>query len=168
MILHLTVKREWFDKIVSGEKIIEYREVKKYWETRLRHKNGKFKNFDTVHFRNGYGKNVPVCVVEFICTLLEHGMRTDLKINKAVFAIHLGVVLYHTKQGAKLMEKDYTGILISKINNRKLRRKDIATVYRKAILSSGSFDFRKVNLLIIERWSFSGLKFIKDLAWKGI
>ena len=28
-ILFLTIKRKWFDKILSGEKTIEYREVKK-------------------------------------------------------------------------------------------------------------------------------------------
>ena len=34
-VLHLNLKREWFDKIASGEKTIEYRELKDYWITRL-------------------------------------------------------------------------------------------------------------------------------------
>ena len=33
--LKLTVKRKWFDKILSGEKIEEYREIKPYWVNRL-------------------------------------------------------------------------------------------------------------------------------------
>jgi len=31
-ILHLTVKKKWFDLIASGDKKIEYREFKSYWE----------------------------------------------------------------------------------------------------------------------------------------
>lgn len=34
-ILTLTVSKEWFDKIVSGEKTEEYRTIKDYWTVRL-------------------------------------------------------------------------------------------------------------------------------------
>lgn len=34
-VLTLTVSKQWFDKIVSGEKNEEYREVKPYWVARL-------------------------------------------------------------------------------------------------------------------------------------
>lgn len=34
-VLTLSVKKEWFDKIVSGEKTEEYREIKSYWVARL-------------------------------------------------------------------------------------------------------------------------------------
>jgi len=34
-ILHLTLKKQWFDMILSGEKKAEYREVKDYWARRL-------------------------------------------------------------------------------------------------------------------------------------
>ena len=34
-ILPLTVSKQWFDKIVSGEKTEEYREIKPYWIKRL-------------------------------------------------------------------------------------------------------------------------------------
>jgi len=34
-ILHLTLKKKWFDMILSGEKKEEYRELKPYWLTRL-------------------------------------------------------------------------------------------------------------------------------------
>lgn len=33
--LHLNLKRKWFDMIVSGEKLEEYREIKPYWINRL-------------------------------------------------------------------------------------------------------------------------------------
>lgn len=34
-ILNLTLKRQWFDMILSGEKKEEYREIKDYWARRL-------------------------------------------------------------------------------------------------------------------------------------
>src|SRR5690625_6384572 len=34
-VLKLTVKKEWFDFIKSGEKTEEYREIKPYWVERL-------------------------------------------------------------------------------------------------------------------------------------
>jgi hypothetical protein len=33
--LNLTLQRKWFDLILSGEKIEEYREIKSYWVTRI-------------------------------------------------------------------------------------------------------------------------------------
>lgn len=38
-VLTLTVSKEWFDKIVSGEKDEEYREIKPYWVARLLQNN---------------------------------------------------------------------------------------------------------------------------------
>lgn len=34
-VLHLTLKKKWFDMIASGEKKEEYREIKPYWVSRL-------------------------------------------------------------------------------------------------------------------------------------
>jgi len=36
--LHLTLKKKWFDMILSGEKKEEYREIKEFWATRLCYK----------------------------------------------------------------------------------------------------------------------------------
>ena len=33
--LHLTLKKEWYEKIERGEKLEEYREIKPYWIKRL-------------------------------------------------------------------------------------------------------------------------------------
>jgi ASC-1-like (ASCH) protein len=59
-ILHLTLKKKWFDLIKAGEKTKEYREVKPYWTTRLENKV-----YDEIHFRNGYSKNSPFMKVEW-------------------------------------------------------------------------------------------------------
>jgi hypothetical protein len=37
-VLHLTLKKKWFDMIASGEKKEEYREIKPFWATRLLYK----------------------------------------------------------------------------------------------------------------------------------
>lgn len=39
-ILHLTLKKKWFDMILSGEKKEEYRDLKPYWAKRLINVNG--------------------------------------------------------------------------------------------------------------------------------
>lgn len=70
-ILHLSVKREWFDLIKAGTKREEYREIKDYWINRfvknpygffLKAACGKeiiIKSFTHVVFINGYGANRP-------------------------------------------------------------------------------------------------------------
>lgn len=59
-ILHLTLKKKWFDEIVSGYKTEEYRELKPYWVKRL-----EDQTFGKIWFKNGYGKNVPFMRVEW-------------------------------------------------------------------------------------------------------
>lgn len=60
-VLHLTLKRQWFDLIHLGVKRAEYREIKPYWTTRL-----KGKQYDAVHFRNGYNANSPAMTFELL------------------------------------------------------------------------------------------------------
>lgn len=57
-VLHLTLKKKWFDMIMSGEKTHEYREYKPYWEKRLIIAGTHppiCKDFDFVKLTNGYG-----------------------------------------------------------------------------------------------------------------
>ena len=50
-MLIFTLKKEWYNKIATGQKSIEYREVKPYWTKRLQKQIGtgfsgsKFTNF---------------------------------------------------------------------------------------------------------------------------
>jgi hypothetical protein len=75
--LYLTIHRKWFEQIASGEKKIEYRAKTPFWERRLA------RQYEEVHFRNGYWPNAPFMRVEF-CGL-EQGADN--------FAIKLGRVL---------------------------------------------------------------------------
>ena len=62
-ILHLSLKSEPFDVMVTGEKRNEYRSPTKWIMSRLVDKNGNPKHYDVVKFVNGYGKDKP----QFIC-----------------------------------------------------------------------------------------------------
>jgi len=87
-VLHLTLKKKWFDLIASGEKKEEYREVKQYWIKRLHNKE-----FDYVQFRNGYSKDSPIIRVEFICIRLHKGKKEWGAPPEPVFIIKLGKIL---------------------------------------------------------------------------
>lgn len=63
-MLVLPIKKKWYDMILSGEKKEEYRELKKYYETRFENEFGcRFAlGLDVecptkeIMFRNGYSK----------------------------------------------------------------------------------------------------------------
>lgn len=85
-VLHLTLKKRWFDMIVSGEKKEEYREIKPYWQKRL-----LSKSYDVVKFRNGYKKDSPTATfyIGSICQslgIVEWGAPE----SEIVFIIVLG------------------------------------------------------------------------------
>jgi hypothetical protein len=80
--LKMTLKGEWFYRILEGTKKIEYRAYSAFWKTRLigiRYKE--------VHFRNGYHRDSPFMRVE--CGRI----RTIGKGRSRQFAIGLGRVL---------------------------------------------------------------------------
>lgn len=58
-VLTLSVKKEWFDKIVSNEKKEEYREIKPYWVARL--------------FYNGACKLPPDVVRKLTSSIVKYG-----------------------------------------------------------------------------------------------
>lgn len=62
---------------------------------------------------------------------------------------------------------DCTNTLLREVSIKQLHQKDIAQTYRLAMESSEETDWPKVNRAIIERWSGSGLKRIKQLAHSG-
>jgi len=87
-VLHLTLKKQWFDMIASGTKKEEYREMKPYWHKRLN------KAYDVISFRNGYSKSAPTMLVEL------NNISTSLGIiewgapeNERVYVLSLGKVL---------------------------------------------------------------------------
>lgn len=92
-ILHLTLKREWFDQIAAGEKTVEQRARTPYWRARLMTWCADHlstypfyqyqRTFDEVHFRNGYRQDSPFMRVEW------RGLRSGI----GCYEILLGKVL---------------------------------------------------------------------------
>ena len=61
--------------------------------------------------------------------------------------------------------------ILNEIQQKECKRKDIALTYYLCMVSSENIDsenidWKKVNEAIINRWSFSGLEYIKNEAWK--
>ena len=84
-MLHLHLKREWFEKIASGKKVKEYREMKPYWNVRFQYpKNHEFK-YVTIQL----GYSGPKMVFRVVSIEEEHGLPNDLGVEN-VWAIYLG------------------------------------------------------------------------------
>lgn len=101
-MLIFPLKKQWYEKIKNGEKTTEYREVKKYWETRLWNEGclPRGKEFPFIcenvkdyswpnlcYFQLGYK---PETRIEAFITKIEiiDGQNTDLKTSGDVYAIH--------------------------------------------------------------------------------
>lgn len=86
-ILHLKLKKKWFDMIVSGVKKEEYREIKPYWDKRLN------KSFDIVRFKNGYAEDSPTMDIELIEIITGQGKTEWGGSNKEVYILKLGKII---------------------------------------------------------------------------
>lgn len=114
-MLTFNLKKEWFDKIKSGEKTHEYREVKPYWINRIanackdelykraildfgNNKNSFFMNadFENICFCCGYPNKNDKEKILFAkikkLALRKNGKNTDLKINNCVFDIEFELI----------------------------------------------------------------------------
>lgn len=111
-MLIFPLKKQWYEKIKSGEKTVEYREVKLYWIKRINkliQQHNYIHDYNAVDFSkvNALTKNVifkipmrcylqlgynPDTRLKADITKIEtiNGKDTDLAIDKPVYAIHLG------------------------------------------------------------------------------
>ena len=83
-ILHLTLKKKWFDMVRSGIKKEEYREIKPYWNTRLS------KTYDAVLFRNGYQPDPPSFYIELKVIRIGIGIPEWGAPPEPVYILELG------------------------------------------------------------------------------
>lgn len=104
-MLTFNLKKEWFDKIKSGEKTHEYREVKPYWQSRL-----TVLSLKLIEKNNGFIVDDEELMCEFVCgyapaydkdkriraivknLLRVWGTDTDLKIDKPVYDIEFELI----------------------------------------------------------------------------
>lgn len=119
-MLTFNLKKEWFDKIKSGEKTHEYREVKDYWTDRFvkeffycdkkknahvfeMYKKGMiiflqhdcYKTFKPLLcFMNGMVSKdkKPRLYARMKTICIKNGLKTDLKINQDVFDIEFELI----------------------------------------------------------------------------
>jgi hypothetical protein len=93
-ILHLTLKKQWFDMIASGTKREEYREVKPYWRIRFYRKK-----YGAIQFRNGYSKDSPTMLIELKEIVRGLGIiEWGAPAAQLVFILRLGNILKHDSQ----------------------------------------------------------------------
>lgn len=93
-ILQLTLKKKWFDLIKSGSKKEEYREIKRYWETRFAVMLANRQRYDIILFKNGYSKNAPSFLIELKGIRIgtgktEWGAKAGIK----YFVLELGEII---------------------------------------------------------------------------
>ena len=96
-VLHLTLKKKWYDMIASGEKTEEYREIKPYWTTRLKDFLVK-KPFDYIIFKNGYSKDASSMKVEL--KKIDFGTSKSNWADKEekCYVLYLGYVLNNNRR----------------------------------------------------------------------
>lgn len=94
-VLHLVLKKKWFDMIFSGEKREEYRDVTEYWNKRLKWPSGFYKPYTIVCFTNGYAKDARRFTMEIDSINIYKGgwPHWGAKINKKYYVIKLGSLL---------------------------------------------------------------------------
>ena len=116
-MLTFNLKKEWFDKIKSGEKAHEYREVKPYWTRRIANIfSDKEKTFEFLNKVSGYPLFPINNGCEFVCgyaskddknkrlkariksITIINGRNTDLAIDKVVYDIEFELTKEQTDE----------------------------------------------------------------------
>ena len=96
-MITLSIKRQWFYRIVSGEKREEYWEDKPYYQSRFdRYMGIPVK----VQFRNGYRKDSP----SVVCTVVPHRgtgrPKWGAESNKSYIVLSILEVKYGLEKGS--------------------------------------------------------------------
>lgn len=109
--LKLTLKKKWFDMILSGEKKEEYREIKPYFISRLCYDSFSLcntmlfnlevgrrfyrkKTYDSIEFKNVYSKTAPTMIVELKGIKTGIGKREwGAEMGERYFILELGAII---------------------------------------------------------------------------
>jgi len=62
-VLKLTIKRKWLNMLLSGEKLEDYREFNKYYESRL---EGKWYDFVEFYIGGYFSETIPCARFKFL------------------------------------------------------------------------------------------------------
>ena len=92
-ILHLTLKKRWFDLMVAGKKKVEYRQSSRWIISRLE------KEYDVIKFTNGYGSDKPYFFCQYNGFEISKKSETIyiensiIAVEKGSYMINLGEIL---------------------------------------------------------------------------
>ena len=86
--LFMTIKKQYFDEILSGKKKEEYRLVKPHWVNKL-----VGKEYTHIIFQNGYSRNAPRIEAEYLGYEVKN-IKHEFFGNEdvSVFALKLGTI----------------------------------------------------------------------------
>lgn len=129
-MLTFNLKKEWFEKIKSGEKTHEYREVKDFWTKRLRkslYDNLLNDGYFNTMCNQGHPFLTPIDNRAVFCkgypkmgdsdkkltgiikrVIIVNGLETDLKIDKPVYDIEFELKDFTYAVGKKILFKGDT------------------------------------------------------------
>lgn len=99
-MLTLTIKRKWFNMILSGEKKEEYRDIKDYYKSRFSKVLGMNPNWLTdfalqkssqfeVKFNNGYSKDCPAFIADCSLSVGEGKEEWGAEKGKCYYILHI-------------------------------------------------------------------------------
>lgn len=74
-ILKLNISKKPYDVMVIGEKTKEFRDCSKWIESRLFDKKGQPRKYDYIQFTNGYGRDRPSFVVNYLGFTKQKGIE---------------------------------------------------------------------------------------------
>ena len=92
-VLKLTLKKEWFDLMISGKKKVEYRLPSNWIISRLQ------KSYDLIKFTNGYGNDKPYFYCEYNGFEISNESKiiqvekSEIKVEKGTYMIKLGKII---------------------------------------------------------------------------
>lgn len=66
-----------------------------------------------------------------------------------------------------ITDVDFRRWILNEIEDTAVGRKYVAQTYA-ILIQKGHKDFREINTAILNRWSMSGLQWIKTQAWKSL
>lgn len=99
-VLHLSLKREPFEVMVTGEKTVEYREPSDWILNRLVYPHGERKHYDVVKITHGYAADAPYFIAKYL-GFTKAGMDYKrsftnglvVNVKKGMIRIYLGEII---------------------------------------------------------------------------
>lgn len=101
--LHLTLSKQPFEVMVTGEKDEEFRKGGDWIQSRLMTPDGDEKEYDVIKFTNGYGKDKPYLICKYLGFFeiymnglqrtYSNGLKIDGEYGKGDYVIICGEIL---------------------------------------------------------------------------